>query len=563
MPQILDYLGRPIKAPSRPETREIGAVSIRDRWSSYPSAGLTPQRLAAIFYAADAGDLRSQAELFTEMRQKDSHLYSVAGTRRLAVLGLDWQVKDASEDAQDKRIGEFCRGQLKGLKLKGLMKHLLGAVGHGYAAAQIKWQTGAPHWTIRGFDFIHAKNINFLNSSVPLVVTEDNSQGEAPGAFQLAFHLYEAESGYDVPWGVFRVCAYMYLFKNFAIKDWAAFNEIFGMPLRLGKYEPSATPADREALRLAISALGTDAAGIISKSTEIEFVEASQHLSGAANPYELFANFCNREMSKAVLGQTLTTDTQGSTGTYSAGKVQQEVRQDLLEADSEALAETIRYQLFFPLVGFNFGWDYAQKALPEFSLTIQEEQDLEVDSKVVKNLKDAGAGKWITKKYILDNFGLPEPQEGEETLEVPAPETPAGGPGQPPGGPAEKAPAAPGEKEKRGKGQEEFRVLALGANPYQFENNGLSVPGSLPQDATLLERQKALDGLVLKATAASASLVHEMLAPVRELIEQGQDMEIIQARLLDLYPDLQVEALANLIYEVRMRALMFALSSEQ
>ena len=40
----------------------------------------------------------------------------------------------------------------------------------------------------------------------------------------------------------------MYLLKNFAMKDWAAFNEVFGMPMRLGKYDAMASPADRDAL---------------------------------------------------------------------------------------------------------------------------------------------------------------------------------------------------------------------------------------------------------------------------------------------------------------------------
>jgi len=37
-----------------------------------------------------------------------------------------------------------------------------------------------------------------------------------------------------------RVCAWMYLFKNYAVKDWIGFPEVYGMPLRVGKYEPGA-----------------------------------------------------------------------------------------------------------------------------------------------------------------------------------------------------------------------------------------------------------------------------------------------------------------------------------
>ena len=120
MPQLLDQFGRPIPPLKRPETREIATVSLRDRWSSYPSRGLTPKRLADIFREADQGELRRQAELFEEMEEKDTHLFSVMQTRRLAVLGLDYQVEADSESPEDAKIADFCREQLKNLRLKDL-----------------------------------------------------------------------------------------------------------------------------------------------------------------------------------------------------------------------------------------------------------------------------------------------------------------------------------------------------------------------------------------------------------------------------------------------------------
>jgi phage gp29-like protein len=531
MPQLYDYAGRPIKLPTRPETREIAAVSLQDRWSSYPSAGLTPGRLAAIFRAADAGDLRSQAELFEDMEEKDLHLASVMQTRRLAVLGLDRQVEAASDSAEDKKIADFCRGVLDDLDYESFATHLLGALGHGYAGAEPKWATGT-QWTIAGFNLIHPKNITWLNSLTPLVITQDNYSGVEPVPFQLIYHSHLAKSGHDTRNGVLRVCGYMYLFKNYALKDWAAFNEIFGMPLRLGKYEPSATPADRDALRQAIMNLGADAAGVISKSTEIEFIEASSRLSGTTNPYEVMANFCNREMSKAVLGQTLTTDTQGSTGTYAAGKVQADVRQDLLEADANALSKTIRMQLLRPLVGFNFGWD---KPVPGFSLPIQDSPDLKDDSEIVKNLKEAGFGKRIPLRYANDHFGIPEPKEGEETLEtVPATKTPAGGPGQPLGGPAQKTP-------------EGLKVVLT------LREGELDL---IPQDRQVIQTQQELEQLTQAALEASVLVVAGMLKPVNDLIESGASLEAIRDGLVAVYPEMPAETLGELLYQARMRAYM-------
>ena len=520
MTQILDQFGRPVMALKRPETREIAAVSIRDRWSGYPSAGLTPARLAAIFRAADYGDLRLQAELFEEMEEKDAHLGSVMQTRRLAVMGLDWQVEDASEESADKKIAEFCREALADLDLKGLWTHLLGAVGHGYAAAELLWEGGAQA-LVKGFNPIHPKNISFLNSLTPLVITENNWQGVDPGPFKLVYLRYGAKSGHDTRNGVLRVCAYMYLFKNYALKDWAVFNEIFGMPLRLGKYEASATPADREALRAAISSLGSDAAGIISKSTEIEFVEAAGRLSGITNPYQVMALFCNREMSKAVLGQTLTTDTEGSTGTYAAGKVQAEVRRDLLEADAEALAQTMRLQVLRPLVGFNFGWE---KAVPGFSFMIQDAPDLKTDSEVCKNL--ASIGLRIPVSYINEHFGIPLPQEGEETVGGAPPAAPV--PPVPPGAPLAAMRA----------------VLPLRQGELEL----------IPQDAQVVRTHRELENLTQAALSASSQAVAQMLAPVKAFIDRGASLEEIRDGLLAVYKDLPTADLAELLYQAMVLA---------
>ncbi len=83
---------------------------------------------------------------------------------------------------------------------------------------------------------------------------------------------YKARSGHPSRAGVLRVVAWMYLFKNYALKDWVAFCEVFGMPLRLGKYQPGASEEDKRALMQALLRIGADAAGIFPDGTAIEFV---------------------------------------------------------------------------------------------------------------------------------------------------------------------------------------------------------------------------------------------------------------------------------------------------
>ena len=271
--------------------------------------------------------------------------------------------------------------------LEEALLDLLDAIGKGFALSEIIWEVAAGRARVTELKWIPQKKVTFRESLSPRLLTPKAPwQGEEPPPWKVIYHRYKARSGYASRAGVLRVVGWMYLLKNFALKDWAAFNEVFGMPLRLGKYEPTASPADREALVRAVRNLGADAAGVISKATEIEFVEAASQ-GGKANPYQSMAEFCNREMSKAVLGQTLTTDTTGATGTYAAARVHGQVRRDLVEADAQALATTLREQLLRPLVGFNFGWD---RPVPWFRFKYEEEEDLKTLSEVYRNLAALG-----------------------------------------------------------------------------------------------------------------------------------------------------------------------------
>ena len=85
----------------RPVTARVAVGDVNDKFSDYPSNGLTPRRLARIFREADEGNVRAQMELFEEMEEKDTHLFSQMQTRKLAVTGLDWEVQPFNEKCYD------------------------------------------------------------------------------------------------------------------------------------------------------------------------------------------------------------------------------------------------------------------------------------------------------------------------------------------------------------------------------------------------------------------------------------------------------------------------------
>lgn len=414
MVTLFDQFGRPIAAKEarKPEARTISVAALRDRWSEYPAQGLTPGRLAGIFKEADGGDVRRQAELFEEMEEKDCHLASQFQTRKLAVQGLGWEILPADKSPKAKEAADLCRSALDGLDAwEDHVLDMLDALAKGYSLLEIGWDASSGQAAVTGLEWIHPKKVTFWNSMLPRLITEEEPLGAELPPFKFVYHRYKARSGYDTRAGIMRTCAWMYLFKNYGIKDWVTFAEVYGQPLRLGKYATGANKEEKDALIAAVRSLGTDAAGIISKSTEIEFVDAVK--TGSRTVYEALVPWCDAQMSKAVLGQTLTSEAGGTKGqgSFALGKVHNEVRQDLVRADCLSLAKTVRRQILRPLVGYNLGWDVA---VPQFRLLYEPPEDLAAVAEYYGTLIDRGLD--VSQEHLSARFKIPLRTSGERPV---------------------------------------------------------------------------------------------------------------------------------------------------
>ncbi len=420
--ELVDPYGRKIESPpKRPNLDLIGAVRIRDQWSSYPSVKLTPEKLAGILRDADAGHVERQMELAEEMEEKDPDLASLLQTRKLAVQGLDIEIMPASESAEDKKIAEHVKANIDDLDLDDPVLDLMDAVFRGFATLEIGWESQNGTTWVSSLNWIHQKRWTFaeigagFDSPIPalpkLLTLEQPLNGIEVGPFKVIYHRHKARSGFPQRAGLFRPVAFYYLFKNYDIKDWVIFLEKFGQPMRVGKFEPGASADDIKVLKEAIQNLGTDAAALISSTTLIDIIEAKTG-QVSADLYSGFAEFVNKGYAKAILGQTATTE--GTPGKLGGEEARSDVRHDLVIADSKALAKTLRMQLAWPMVGFNFGWD---KSVPMVRFPVEEPEDLEMLSRTHGNLVNMGLP--IPLGYAQKIYGIPAPQNGEEVLTPP------------------------------------------------------------------------------------------------------------------------------------------------
>jgi len=446
--KLYDAYGREVDTGIlRDEQAAPTMAGVRNIYSvMHPSIGLTPERLTGIMQQAEFGDPYLYLELAEEMEEKDLHYLAVLGTRKNAVAQLDLIVRAASSAADDERAAAMVREMIcEGpIQLDSVLFDVLDAVGKGFSATEIMWDTSGREWFPAelkwrdprwfAFDWISGEEVLVRTLKGEIIPVEGDAAAARPTHFggegihssmwggigiqpmtaplapyKFVTHFAKAKAGLPIRGGLARAAGWAYLFKNYVLKDWVTFTEVFGQPLRVGKYHPGASEQDKQALLSAVSRIGTDAAAIMPESMVIEFTEA--HQNGSSELYQTFCQYLDAQVSKAVLGQTLTTEMPRSGGSRAAAQVHEGVRRDIMNADARRLAATLARDLVRPIVELNMG---PQRQYPKIELGLPDDSDVKVFAEIVAMLADRGLR--VGQKTILDKLGIAEAADGEAVL---------------------------------------------------------------------------------------------------------------------------------------------------
>jgi phage gp29-like protein len=394
---------------------------------------LTPIQVSQIFRDADAGNIKRLVDLGNEARQKDCHLHAVLGTRELAIQTLPFEVVPYKAPdrklpkRRDRKIADFVHQAILGITadesnpdlpltdFAGLIAHLTGGNYFGHATAETMFGKDAGYLVPTGFQIIGQRRFRFSDKTGRLE-WYDEGTGISKGVDLLAeypgkFIQFQPRITGDVAVreGLIRPLMWTALFRNWDIRDWLQLAELAWKPWRTGTYQKGAHSEDIDDLIGILEQMTASGVAVYPETTTVKVEWPNNASVAGKSTHSELASFMGAEMSKAVLGQTLTTE-QGDKGARSLGEVHDRVRGDIRDADAKAIASVIRRHLIAPLVRVNFG----NAPIPEFKFLTQDAVDLEATSKVVKNLKDAGVR--IPAKWVYDTFGIPEPDDDDEVL---------------------------------------------------------------------------------------------------------------------------------------------------
>jgi len=509
---ILDSHGRPFRKDVL--TREVAGptlAGVRTPIAGYPADGMTPLRLADLLREADQGEPLRFFELAELIEERDLHYAGVLATRKRSVSQIEVTVEAASDDKEDVDRADMVREWLKRDELADETFDILDAVGKGISFTEIIWDSSAGQWQPARLEWRDPRWFTFDRRDLrtPLLRggEEGSGQPEQLPPFKFIVAQIKAKSGLPIRSGLARLAAWAWMFKAFTQRDWAIFTQTYGQPVRVGKYHEGATAEDKATLFRAVANIAGDCAAIIPQSMEIEFVSAD-NIGAGTDLYMQRADWLDRQVSKAVVGQTNTTDAQaGGLGSGQAN-VHNDVREDIETADCRALAATLNRHLIRPWMDLEFGPDRLKGRYPRLSIARPQQEDLMLLADSLAKLVPLGLR--VEQSEIRDKFGLSEPEDDADVLSQPA----------------TSAPIAPG-------------VPALPApEPEAAAKPSLHAEQSAaPHPADLIADRMAAEG---------EAAIEDMLGQIELMFAGASDLGEFREMLLTGFPDVDASQLAAL-----------------
>lgn len=326
----------------------------------------------------------------------DGHLSAVIQKRKSPILNTPIEFK------RNGKVDEKIAVQLRSPWFRSFLSDLADTIQWGPSTFQF-FRNG--EWL--GYDLIPRKHVNPVKRIILRRQTDITGD-----SFDDYADLVTIGNPRDL--GILAKAALYVIYKRNATADWAQFIELYGHPLKEGIYDGWDEEA-RTKMTDDLYNMGGSAVILHPKGTEIKIHDAGSK-AASSDLYKSFIQYCNDELSKLELGNTLTTEA-GEKGTQALGTVHQSVEDKIERADRQMILDVLNYELtdVFTNLGMN-------TAGGEFSFVVPQNKDLSARVQIDMQLKNMGLP--ISDDYLYETYGIEKPKNYDELKKAKAALTP-------------------------------------------------------------------------------------------------------------------------------------------
>ena len=318
----------------------------------------------------------TSGRIYDEM-QTDAMVQTALNVKKLAVSCSDWKIEPASDTPEAKRHAEFVMEAFQ--RMEGspisIVYQAMDAFAKGWSLQELVWEESDGRIWLKavrskdpgsfGLDIDAFGRIQGLFLEVA---------GEARRHLPIEkFALYIYRRGYASPRGQSDLdgAHRHWKAKRGLLDAWQVHLERFAMPTVMGAFGTTVGPDQQSQILRALENLQNSTAIVYPNDISISTLGGQKEPSTG---FQDAIDFHNREIARAILGQTLATDEGRRVGSLSLGKVHLQVLLLQIGALRKEVADSVMTeQVIRPLVEANFG----PVAIPRF---VFEEPKLDVFS---------------------------------------------------------------------------------------------------------------------------------------------------------------------------------------
>ncbi len=372
---------------------------------------------AATEPVAGYDDLRRRWSVLRKM-ERDPVIAAALAVKRWLPIGDGWRVYAAGPDENSRERAGFVRWAFQQMlgTVEGLISDVLDAVGIGFSVLEKVYHTvrTGPYAgkivplrfvpkdpSTIGFEMDERGDVHAITITVPGVCHAKPYPPEK-------FVRYAHEPRYGSPYGSGDLLrAYRsWWSKDNALKWWAVYVEKYGIIPRVAMYEDGASVEFQQELldQLRVSAANTEF--VLPRSVQLQLLQPT----GDGTAFERFVQYHDKELAKAVLGNTLLLDEGHRVGSLALGRVHQSVVESRVRKLKREIEDRVMgEQVIRPLIELNYG---DSEAMPRFALPEPSREDVARLSDAIAKLTKAGAVD-PREPWIRDLLGWPT-RGGEE-----------------------------------------------------------------------------------------------------------------------------------------------------
>jgi len=413
MADLVDHRGNPVRTDKIRKLQGGPSLqqSARQPFFDQVALGMTPDKLAGILKEAAAGDSIDFLGYAVELEPRDLQFRTGLTQRKSLITELPVMVVPASDEPNDQAVASECERIVSDADFKQMQYDALDGFGKGFSMQRILWDRSENEWFPGRFEHMDPRHFRLDPLGQRLRIRDDEVEEGIPlEPWQWVEHrprLISAPllmSGMAWPVGIFH------LFKAMAIKGWLSYVEVFGMPLRLGRYSAEADEQAIDDLEEAVRTLGADASATLPDWMQIEFVDAVRG-QGGPDVFEKLIRWADEQISKGVVSQTMTSDSGAS---RSQAEVHERMLRTVARRDAMLLARTIQRDVIEPFVRLNFAGPFPN-GMPRVSILVEDPEDPKAWHDA--DLAWSKQGLPVVERAVRERLSLPEPEEGDRVIQ--------------------------------------------------------------------------------------------------------------------------------------------------